>query len=91
MNYYFAGEGHSVVQGKEYPRKAGDFMFSAPGWAIHAHTADKGPVYELTIQDMPFCINTDALLWQEDMKGPISLLGSHAGFQTNRDKLAKAS
>ncbi|MFT5539982.1 MAG: gentisate 1,2-dioxygenase [Alphaproteobacteria bacterium] len=91
MNYYFAGEGHSVVQGKEYPWKAGDFMFSAPGWAIHAHTADKGPVYELTIQDMPFCINTDCLLWQEDMKGPISMLGSHAGFLTNRDALAKAS
>jgi hypothetical protein len=40
---------------------------------------------------MPFCINTDCLLWQEDMKGPISLLGSHAGFLTNRDRLAKAS
>jgi gentisate 1,2-dioxygenase len=90
MNYYFGGEGHSVVEGREYTWKSGDFMFSAPGWAIHAHSADVGPVYELTIQDMPFCINTDALLWQEDMSGPISLLGSHAGFATNRDKLVKA-
>ncbi len=91
MNYYFNGEGHSVVEGVEYPWKAGDFMFSAPGWATHAHTADVGPVYELTIQDMPFCINTDCLMWQEDMNGPVSLLGSHAGFETNREELSKAS
>lgn len=88
MNYYFGGEGHSIVQGKRYEWKVGDFMFSAPGWAIHNHVADKGPVYELTIQDMPFCINADCLLWQEDMSGPISLLGSHAGFDTNRAKVA---
>lgn len=86
MNYYFGGEGHSIVEGKRYEWQAGDFMFSAPGWATHNHVADKGPVYELTIQDMPFCINADCLLWQEDMKGPISLLGSHAGFNTNRAK-----
>lgn len=88
INYYFGGEGHSFVQGTRYEWKAGDLMFSAPGWAIHNHVADKGPVYELTIQDMPFCINADCLLWQEDLKGPISLLGSQAGFETN---LASAS
>jgi gentisate 1,2-dioxygenase len=88
MNYYFGGEGHSIVQGKRYEWKAGDFRFSAPGWAVHNHVADKGPVYELTIQDMPFCINADCLLWQEEMGGPISLLGSHAGFETNRAKVA---
>jgi gentisate 1,2-dioxygenase len=53
MNYYFAGNGHSVVEGKRYPWKAGDLMLSAPGWAIHNHASDEGPVYELTIQDMP--------------------------------------
>lgn len=84
MNYYFNGEGHSYVQGKRYNWKSGDFMFSAPGWATHNHCADKGPVYELTIQDMPFCVNADALMWQEDLNGPIALLGSHAGFETNR-------
>lgn len=88
MNYYFSGRGHSVVQGKRYEWQAGDFMFSAPGWAIHSHSADEGPVYELTIQDFPFCINADALMWQEDMAGPISLLGSHAGFETNRKLVA---
>lgn len=90
MNYYFSGAGHSYVQGKQYSWEAGDFMFSAPGWATHNHCADRGPVYELTIQDMPFCINTDALLWQEDLTGPIALLGSHGGFETNRAKVAAA-
>ncbi len=88
INYYFGGEGHSVVQGKRYDWKAGDLMLSAPGWAVHNHASDVGPVYEMTIQDMPFCINTDALLWQEDLKGPISLLGSQPGFETNRAKVA---
>ena len=60
----------------------------APGWAIHNHASDVGPVYEMTIQDMPFMINNDSLLWQEDLKGQISLLGSHAGFETNREKVA---
>jgi gentisate 1,2-dioxygenase len=88
INYYFGGAGHSVVQGTRYPWKAGDLMLSAPGWAIHNHASDVGPVYEMTIQDMPFCINTDALLWQEELKGPISLLGSQPGFETNRSKVA---
>jgi gentisate 1,2-dioxygenase len=88
INYYFGGEGHSVVQGKRYEWKAGDLMLSAPGWAIHNHASDVGPVYEMTIQDMPFMINADSLLWQEDLKGQISLLGSHAGFETNREKVA---
>ncbi len=88
INYYFAGNGHSVVEGKRYPWKAGDLMLSAPGWAIHNHASDEGPVYELTIQDMPLNINMDSLLWQEELKGPVSLLGSHAGFETNRDKAA---
>ncbi len=88
INYYFGGAGHSVVQGERLDWKAGDLMFSAPGWAIHNHATDVGPVYEMTIQDMPFLINTDGLLWQEDLKGPISLLGSHAGFDTNRTKVA---
>ena len=88
LNYYFAGNGHSVVEGKRYPWKAGDLMLSAPGWAIHNHASDEGPVYELTIQDMPLNINMDSLLWQEELTGPVSLLGSQAGFETNREKAA---
>ncbi len=90
MNYIFSGKGHSVVENKRYEWESGDLMFTAPGWAVHSHSADTGIVYELTIQDMPLNINMDSLMWQEDMEGPISMLGSHAGFLTNRDKLAAA-
>ena len=88
INYYFGGKGHSMVEGKRYEWKAGDLMLSAPGWGIHNHASDEGPVYEITIQDMPMLINMDGLLWQENLKGPISLLGSHAGFETNRERVA---
>jgi hypothetical protein len=30
----------------------------------------------------------ESLLWQEDLKGSAVLLGTHAGFETNRSKVA---
>lgn len=84
INYYFHGTGHSVVAGNRYDWKAGDLMLSAPGWAVHNHASHDQPVYELTIQDQPLNIYMESLLWQEDMKGPISVLGTELGFATNR-------
>lgn len=88
INYYFSGSGRSTVEGKIYRWKAGDLMLSAPGLAVHNHASNDEPVYELTIQDSPLNIAMDSLLWQESLKGPITLLGSHTGFQTNRAKAA---
>jgi gentisate 1,2-dioxygenase len=88
INYYFAGSGRSTVEGKVLRWKAGDLMLSAPGFAVHNHASDDQPVYELTIQDSPLNIAMDSLLWQESLKGPITLLGSHRGFETNRVKAA---
>jgi gentisate 1,2-dioxygenase len=85
INYYFHGRGHSLVNGKRYDWEAGDLMLSAPGWAVHHHAS--GPdehVHELTIQDQPFHIALDSLLWQEDLKRPARLLGVQSGFVTNR-------
>lgn len=87
INYYFAGRGYSVVEGKRLEWKAGDLMLSAPGWAVHNHASHDEAVYELTIQDQPLNIAMESLLWQEDLKGPVRLLGKDAGFQTNRSKL----
>jgi gentisate 1,2-dioxygenase len=87
INYYFAGSGHSIVAGRRYEWSAGDLMLSAPGWAIHHHASHDEPVYELTIQDSPLHLAMDSLLWQEDLKRPERLLGSQAGFATNRDVL----
>lgn len=88
INYYFSGAGYSRVAGKHYEWAAGDLMLSAPGWAIHNHAShDQGPVYELTIQDQPFHIWQESLLWQETLAKPPALLGAQPGFQTNREEL----
>ncbi|WP_326542732.1 cupin domain-containing protein [Pseudorhodoferax sp.] len=84
INYYFHGSGHSVVAGNRYEWQAGDLMLSAPGWAVHNHASYEDQVYELTVQDQPLNIYMESLLWQEDLKGPVSVLGSEQGFSTNR-------
>ncbi|HUI26461.1 MAG TPA: AraC family ligand binding domain-containing protein [Candidatus Kryptonia bacterium] len=84
INYYFAGSGHSVVEGRRYEWKAGDLMFSAPGWGVHNHASHDEPVYELTIQDSPLNIAMESLLWQEDLRQPFRVLGAQSGFATNR-------
>ena len=84
INYFFAGHGRSVVEGTTYEWKAGDLMLSAPGWGVHHHASGDEPVYELTIQDSPLNIAMEALLWQEDLHGPVAVLGAQAGFVTNR-------
>jgi gentisate 1,2-dioxygenase len=84
INYYFSGKGYSVVAGNRYEWKAGDLMLSAPGWAVHNHASYDEYVYELTVQDQPLNIYMESLLWQESMKAPAALLGSQAGFETNR-------
>lgn len=90
MNYYFHGRGRSTVEGKVYEWKAGDLMLSAPGWGVHNHASYDEPVYELTIQDQPLNIYMESLLWQEDLKQPWSVLGTHSGFDTNVEELRQA-
>lgn len=85
INYYFQGSGYSMVAGNRYEWKAGDLMLSAPGWAVHNHASYDDYVYELTVQDQPLNIMMESLLWQESMKQPAILLGTHSGFDTNRD------
>ncbi len=85
INYYFGGSGFSQVAGRRYDWRSGDLMLSAPGWAIHNHASNHGePVYELTVQDQPFHLANESLLWQEELGAPPALLGAQAGFATNR-------
>jgi gentisate 1,2-dioxygenase len=84
INYYLSGSGYSRVDGERLEWKAGDLMFSAPGWATHNHASNDEVVYELTVQDTPFNLAIDSLMWQEDLTRPPILLGSHRGFMTNR-------
>jgi len=85
INYFFHGSGYSRIAGKRYEWKAGDLMLTAPGWAIHNHASNNdSQVYELTVQDQPFHIAMESLLWQEDLKRPARILGAESGFETNR-------
>lgn len=89
INYYFSGAGYSTVAGERYEWEAGDLMLSAPGWAVHNHASkDDGPVYELTIQDQPYHIHLESLLWQEELRDAPILLGVEAGFRTNRSAVS---
>jgi gentisate 1,2-dioxygenase len=88
INYYFAGRGRSTVEGRVYEWKAGDLMLSAPGWAVHNHASYDEPVYELTVQDQPFHIAMESILWQESLKVPLAVLGQQEGFSTNRARTA---
>jgi gentisate 1,2-dioxygenase len=89
INYYFSGSGSSRVAGKKYTWSAGDLMLSAPGWVVHNHASDEGEsVYELTVQDQPFHISQESLLWQEELSRPPALLGVQQGFDTNRGELS---
>jgi gentisate 1,2-dioxygenase len=84
INYFFEGSGWSRIAGQRYTWSAGDLMLTAPGWAIHHHASDDAPVYELTVQDQPFHIGLESLLWQEDLRKPAVVLGAQSGFSTNR-------
>ncbi len=84
VNYFFSGSGYSSVGGKRYDWSAGDLMLSAPGWVVHNHASNDNDVYELTVQDQPLHLALASLLWQEDLRQPIKLLGVHPGFVTNR-------
>lgn len=88
INYFFEGSGYSVVGGRTLEWKAGDLMLSAPGWAVHHHASKDEAVYELTIQDSPLHLAMDSLLWQENLRTPPRLLGSHRGFGTNRGEVS---
>jgi hypothetical protein len=52
---------------------------------VHNHASGDADVYELTVQDSPLNLSMDSLLWQEDLKRPPVLIGSHTGWSTNRD------
>jgi gentisate 1,2-dioxygenase len=78
-NYHFEGSGESIVDGQHYDWEAGDLMLSAPSWSEHAHGIKDTGASVLTVQDHPFQIAMESLIWQEKMDGPILTLGSEQG------------
>lgn len=78
-NYHFVGGGSSMVDGQLYEWRAGDLMLSAPSWLEHSHGFAPEGAMVLTVQDHPFQIGIESLIWQERMDGPILTLGSEPG------------
>ncbi|MDQ0771628.1 gentisate 1,2-dioxygenase [Streptomyces aurantiacus] len=79
INYHFAGSGVSTVDGQDIAWEAGDLLLSAPGWLEHAHYQGPDGLGVYTVQDHPLQIGMEALVWQEDLDGPVLALGSEAG------------
>jgi gentisate 1,2-dioxygenase len=78
-NYHFVGGGSSIVDGERFHWEAGDLMLSAPSWSEHSHGFAPEGAMVLTVQDHPFQIGIESLIWQERMDGPILTLGSEPG------------
>jgi gentisate 1,2-dioxygenase len=78
-NYHFLGGGNSIVDGQHFEWRAGDLMLSAPSWSEHAHGGAKEGFAVLTVQDHPFQIGIESLIWQENLDGAVLTLGSEPG------------
>jgi gentisate 1,2-dioxygenase len=83
INYHIKGTGYSIVDGGRIDWGAGDLLLSAPAWAEHAHYMGDDTTWTLTVQDHPFHIGLESLVWQEHIDGPVLTLGTETGFQTN--------
>jgi len=87
INYYLRGEGFSEIEGTRLDWKAGDLLLSAPSMVMHSHHSTSTETSALTIQDHPFHIGMNSLVWQENMNEKIRTLGNEQGFVTNRASL----
>jgi gentisate 1,2-dioxygenase len=91
INYYLAGSGNSIVDDQFMEWKAGDLQFAAPAWSAHRHASGPNGLRGLTVQDHPFMIGMDALIWQERVDGPVLRLGGDVGAETNLVKAMAAA
>ncbi len=91
INYYLAGGGNSIVDDQYMEWKAGDLQFAAPAWSAHRHASGPAGLRALTVQDHPFMIGMDALIWQEHVEGPVLRLGGDVGAETNLVKALAAA
>lgn len=79
-NYHLHGNGFSRVDGQLVEWSAGDLLLSAPSWSEHAHGKPLDEAISIfTVQDHPFQIAIESLIWQESMTGPILTLGAEPG------------
>jgi gentisate 1,2-dioxygenase len=89
--YHFGGSGHSVIGGRKVEWGAGDLMLGAPGLAVHFHGSGADVDWAMVVQDNALQLSMDTEVWQEDLRQPPILIGSHEGYRTNRASLQAAS
>lgn len=89
VNYFLDGSGWSTVDGHRIEWDGGDLVFIAPSWAVHHHASDQRDVYQFAVQDNPLHLAMGSLVWQEDLREPVRLLGAEAGFETNRHSVER--
>jgi gentisate 1,2-dioxygenase len=91
VNYFMDGSGWSTIDGQRVEWAGGDLVFIAPSWAVHHHASDERDVYQLAVQDNPLHLAMGSLVWQEDLREPVRLLGAEPGFTTNRDAVEQTT
>jgi gentisate 1,2-dioxygenase len=76
VNYWTAGRGFSIVEGKRYDWEAGDLVIS-PAWSAHGHANDgDDTAWGVVVHDTPLLYELGVLLWQEVLDGSIARLGA---------------
>lgn len=83
INYAFAGDWRTVVEGKTFDWTAGDLVLTAPAWALHTNGSASQQPYTFAMQDASLLSSMNASVVQEYVGQPPSLVGSHVGFNTS--------
>ena len=85
INYAFAGDWQTVVEGQTIRWGAGDLVLTAPAWALHTNGSSSQQPYTFAMQDAALMASMNASVVQEYVGQQPILIGSHAGFNTSID------
>ncbi|QBJ97753.1 gentisate 1,2-dioxygenase [Rhodococcus sp. ABRD24] len=85
INYAFAGDWQTVVEGKKIRWSAGDLVLTAPAWALHTNGSCSQQPYTFAMQDAALVASMNASVVQEYVGQQPILIGSHSGFNTSID------
>jgi gentisate 1,2-dioxygenase len=80
INYSVSGQWRTVVEREDIRWGPGDLVITAPGWGIHSNGTCDEEAYTFTLQDSALHGALNTGLFQEYMRRPPVLLGSHPGF-----------
>lgn len=85
INYAFAGDWQTVVEGERIRWSEGDLVLTAPAWALHTNGSCSQQPYTFAMQDAALMASMNASVVQEYVGQQPILIGSHSGFNTSID------